>query len=93
MSEEKEVIIVGCGNTDKVVADIDKDGNIFNFKRVSSGTSIEDLVSMKNDQVQQLIDELNRTANERLVTNALSRPMSGQESRRQRRKQQRNIWK
>ena len=93
MSEEKEVIIVGMGNIDKVVADIDINGNLFDFKTVSSGTSIEDLVSMKNDQVQQLIDEINRTANERLVTNILSRPMSGQESRRKRRKQQRNLWK
>ena len=98
MAEENEVIIVGMGNvgnamSDRIVADIDKDGNLFDFKRVSSGTSISDLVMMKNNETEQLINELIRTANERIATNSLDRPMSGQESRRERRKQQRNVWK
>ena len=94
MEEENDVIIVGMGNVGNAMADaIGNDGELLDFKTTSSGTSIADLVMMKNDETEQLINELIRTANERIATNSLDRPMSGQESRRQRRKQQRNLWK
>ena len=94
MAEENEVIIVGMGNVGTAMADaIGNDDELLDFKTTSSGTSIADLVMMKNDETEQLINELIRTANERIATKTLDRPMSGQESRRERRKQQRNVWK
>ena len=94
MAEENEVIIVGMGNVGTAVADaIGNHGELFDIKTTGSGTRIADLVMMKNDETEQLINELIRTANERVMTNSLDRPMSGQESRRERRKMERNIWK
>lgn len=94
MSEEKEVIIVGCGSVGQHMADaLTDDYGLLDFKTTSSGTSIEDLVMMKNKESEQLINELIRTTNERIATNSSLLPLSGQELRRQRRKQQRNLWK
>ena len=92
MGEEKQkIIVVGDQNVVKAVSDsIDKD--LYDIESVSDG-SVLDLVSMRNHETEQLIDELMRGADERIATNSLSRPMSGQESRRERRKIQRNLWK
>jgi hypothetical protein len=95
MSEEKrKIIVVGDPSIGHKFADaIDNDGEIYDIKTTSTGTSIEDLVMMKNNETEQLINELIRTTNERIMTNSLNKPLSGQESRRERRKQQRNLWK
>ena len=92
MSEEKgkRVLIVGDPSVGHKFSDIiGDDGELHDIKIVSSASTTDTLFTNESEEVKQLLQVIESGVNERLLMESLSKPLSGQESRRQRRKSQR----